>query len=451
MDGRLVVATECPTCGAPLDFTEGSNAVRCGHCGANLLVTGRKQVLSYYLAPKIEPRDATLRVAAACREQGRAYRVVGAERYFLPYYRLTGQDLRWEAGTPAHEASGAALALAEDGTGARLGRIRDADTPPSELRDRYVDKSFPACSVGWGLYSLGVRASVLRLRLYSAEVLATLGHVVAADVGPDEARARGIMTVGVKARILYRHVLGEQLSLVYFPFCVVELAGAGATRLAIVDGVSGSIVSLDADARVADVLRRAPGDEQATVGFRPLVCPNCGWDLPVRPDDAVFYCGSCTSAFQIVGHELQRVRFAVASPAGTAGRDAVRYLPLWVLRHGADARPPGRFLVPAFRFRRLKILVDLTRDLSRREWSYDATDAGECELHGCYYDQDDAARLAEIAYPGLALDVDRAIEELAASPLAFAEHSLTWFPFRREAGALRDPFTGRAVDERLLL
>ena len=51
MTSHLVVSTECPLCGAPLDFTEGSNAVQCLHCRSNLLVTGRKQVLSYYVAP----------------------------------------------------------------------------------------------------------------------------------------------------------------------------------------------------------------------------------------------------------------------------------------------------------------------------------------------------------------------------------------------------------------
>ena len=57
MDRRLVVSTECPTCGAPLDFKEGSNAVRCQYCRSNLLITGRKHVLSYYVKPKVHPHN----------------------------------------------------------------------------------------------------------------------------------------------------------------------------------------------------------------------------------------------------------------------------------------------------------------------------------------------------------------------------------------------------------
>src|SRR5512139_2206131 len=96
MINRLVVSTECPTCSAPLDFEEGSNVVRCQHCRANLLVTGRKQALSYYIAPKIDGRQAATRVMFAHSEAGQRGRVVKAQLYFVPYYRLTGHDLRWE-------------------------------------------------------------------------------------------------------------------------------------------------------------------------------------------------------------------------------------------------------------------------------------------------------------------------------------------------------------------
>jgi LSD1 subclass zinc finger protein len=63
---QVVVSTECPTCSGPLDFSEGTNAIRCPSCGSTLLVTGRKQVLTYWVAPKIRAD-----VAGAAARTGR--------------------------------------------------------------------------------------------------------------------------------------------------------------------------------------------------------------------------------------------------------------------------------------------------------------------------------------------------------------------------------------------
>ena len=96
MTSHLVVSTECPLCGAPLDFTEGSNAVQCLHCQSNLLVTGRKQLLSYYVAPKIDAHRAMSRLTAAQLQRDTVFQFVKSQLYFIPYYRLTGHDFRWE-------------------------------------------------------------------------------------------------------------------------------------------------------------------------------------------------------------------------------------------------------------------------------------------------------------------------------------------------------------------
>ncbi|MGH7374380.1 MAG: zinc finger domain-containing protein, partial [Candidatus Rokuibacteriota bacterium] len=89
---QVVVSTECPTCGGPLDFSEGANAIRCPSCGSTLLVTGRKQVLSYWVAPKVKAE-----VAGAAARTGRLEaRVARAQLFFVPFYRLTGHDFQWQ-------------------------------------------------------------------------------------------------------------------------------------------------------------------------------------------------------------------------------------------------------------------------------------------------------------------------------------------------------------------
>jgi len=469
MQKRLVVSTECPTCAAPLDFQEGSNAVRCEYCRSNLLVTGRKQVLSYYVEPKIEPRTAARNAWVAARERGWRCRAVRWERYFVPYYRLVGHDLRWERNQPEprlHDqteesdlrltysainlAVTAGLATAAPSALKNLSEEGGGGT----LRDRYVDKNFLAADLkDAGLYSLGVRLSVLKLRLFSSAAVGGLGHVVAPTLAPDAALTQGMNTVALEAGILQRKVIGRVLSVVYYPLCVVELERGDKNLLGIVDGVSGSVARLGAQPSLCEALQRRPTGEPPCVGFRPLACPNCGWDLPVEADFVIFFCSSCERAWEIVASDLHRVAHTIADVPTPAGADAsapARFLPFWVLESAERDQGPTRFYVPAFRYRRLKILVDLARDMSGKERTYTSYQGKTPALHGCYYDQEDAVSLAEVTYPGLSSFPERTIERLRDDPLSLSGASLTWFPFRPEANSLRDPFTRRAISKRLL-
>lgn len=465
MERRLVVSTECPTCAAPLDFEEGSNAVHCEYCRSNLLVTGRKQILSYYVDPEIEPRDAARSAWQGCRERDVRTRATRWERYFLPYYRFVGHDLRWERRSDSLERTAAsnanlrrALALLDPDYAHVLTRPSPHEEeihPQSELRDRYVDKNFIACSLpAVGLHSLGVKLSVLRLRLFRRDVLATLGRTVAVDLSPDVAMSQGMETVTLSTDILYRKVLGRLLSVVFYPFCVVEQHGPNGPFLSIVDGVSGAIVNLNVPLALREKLERPPSGDLPSVGFRPLACPNCGWDLPVNPDHIVFFCNSCEQAWEIEGTDLRRVEYQVAdvpAPDVAASSGSFTYLPFWVLESEPDAKLPPDFFIPAFRYRRLKVLADLARDMSRRERSYAVRRRDRFQLHGCYYDRDDALGLAELAYAGLSSFPERTLQRLEEEPLSFSSTTLTWMPFQPEGRSLRDPFSRRAISAALLL
>src|SRR6185295_16496893 len=149
-----IVSTECPSCGAPLDFGEGSNAVHCQHCDSHLLVTGRTQLLSYAIAPKIDAREAARAAAYACEAAGRPGRVREAALWLVPYYRMTGHDLRWEWTVTKREQQ----EKVDDSEARLLARVMPhgmpvgLPSPDSELRqlqlcDRYIEKSFLACQV----------------------------------------------------------------------------------------------------------------------------------------------------------------------------------------------------------------------------------------------------------------------------------------------------------------
>lgn len=467
MINRLVVSTECPACGAPLDFEEGSNAVCCRHCRSNLLVTGRKQVLSYCLSSKVDGRYAATQVMFAHRDAGRRGRVVKAQLYFVPYYRLTGHDLRWERAGLEDGTEGGSFRnrwalrdLLGDATlqvshgdavacPSRSGE-RDAAEWRIELRDRYVEKSLVACQLGSaGLLSLGIKPAVLQLELFRRGAAGQEFRVVAADMSPETAEREGLKAVSVR-RTLYRTVIGRVLSIVYHPYWVVEVDRGRTTVLTVVDAVTDDVVKLDCPVSLYDVLDRAPQAEMQVAAFRPMACPNCGWDLPVRPNDVIFRCAPCGGAWQITGSDLRPEPYQTADVPSGEGSEPITYLPFWVLDAHPGRLPPQRFLVPAFRYRRLKFLVDLARALVKKSCAYSLTQEERTSEYGCFYDQDDALRLAEFVYAGLDATPSERIRMLEGKQVAFGTPVLTWFPYRLRHEALIDPFTGRAFYQAML-
>lgn len=231
MTERIVVETKCPQCGAPLDFSEATHAVRCGHCRTALLVTGRKQLLSFWIRPRIG-REAAIEAAVPG-----AATAAEAHLVFLPYYRFTADDLLWKAReravAPREKAPMLLMAPSpydfedpdtraerdvdmmfglveaafssidwmidrvEDAAAALVGKSvpeeREEEIPPvrvsakpaapgeakvtsavdwgdAELDGRRLERNFLALAISRpALFSIGVRASVLRLELFHRE------------------------------------------------------------------------------------------------------------------------------------------------------------------------------------------------------------------------------------------------------------------------------------------
>jgi LSD1 subclass zinc finger protein len=479
---EAVVSTECPSCGAPLDFAHGANAIRCRHCRSNLLVTGHRQVLSYQIDPQGDGKAAADRVRAAL---GPGSVRLGAPRlYFVPYYRLTGHEFRWVrpaapppergasigdafvAGAPADDHLTDDLLSALDWASALVARLLDVPAAPVSasrspamlpvapgglsqplvFQDRYVDRSFLALDLPeLGVPSLGVRASVLPLRLARPSAPESRGHLVAVEMAADVAVGLGMQPPEAHA-IVHRTVIGRMLSIIHFPFWIVPLDEGAGSRLAVVDGVAESVVKVDASPSLLARLERLAPAVPETLGFRPLVCPNCGWDLPVRPDDVIFFCRSCGRTWQLHGAELHGIAADVADvPAARPGAP-VKYLPCWILDASEDGRPGRRFFAPAFRYQRLKLLNDLGRRLSSRQPTWSKLAGEPPDLEGGHYDVEDAALLAR--FIGLAPGLPGGD---APGNITVTAATVTWFPFAVENRELLDPFTGLALPEPLLL
>jgi hypothetical protein len=519
---RLLVSTECPSCGAVLDFSEGSTAVTCGHCRSNLLVTGKGQILSYSVAHRLDEKRAVALATMAQRNLGKNdFRILKSQMYFLPYYRLTGQDFEWEE-PPAKpvqeeepsmeeafdadseirgglqikdissvfEAAGELLDIflkkpfrrsnTQDSAPERMfsqeGRspMPTGKTTPERsryvqngnealyrprslyekgevvLNDRYVEKNFLACDLqGTGIYSLGIRPAVLKLELFRKEALGEAGRLVGPTVAPDTALEVGLRTATNNA-LLYRQVIGKVLSVIYFPFWVIETESGSEMSLTIIDAVAQTVIKPDVSPAIYAVLDRQFADNPQVIGFRPLTCPNCGWDLPVRPDDSVFFCGTCKKAWEICERELCEINFEIAGMSNGKPSDMIQYLPFWIIACRSATEKPFRYYIPAFRYRRLKLLLDLALCLTRTQPDFPRVEAVVQNLSGCYYDSRDAATLAKFAELALKADDIDTYKACGLDDLPVTGATLIWLPFEIKGTYLLSPFAKISIPQNLL-
>lgn len=409
---RLAVAAACPACAAPLDFVEGASCARCGHCGTRLLLPGRRHVLTYHVIPQCDAARSLVTARAASP---------GAHRptlSFLPYYRFTADELRWQ--WPMRPGP--------------TGLEPDCAADP-ELAERAVARTFLGCRWdGLDLYSIGARAAALRLALFRPDALPDGARVVVPQMSAAAAIAHALRLVdrGVAQRALVCQMLG----LVYFPFWIVPLGTAERCRFAVVDGVTGRLATADGPPPLLEALVDPPAREAVALGLRPLLCPNCGWDLPDDPDQVLFVCSRCTRVWELRDERLAPLAAAVVPPPAGSG-STVQHLPMWIV-DAADAPPLlRRIVVPAFRHRVLRLQLVLAAQMTRRRLELPSAEGAPAAPSGGYFNRDDALALARFVAAG--------IDREAAARLDLAPPRLVWWPFERLPGSVREPVTRFAL------
>ena len=259
-------------------------------------------------------------------------------------------------------------------------------------------------------------------------MLGSLGKIVQANIKPQDALLHG-MRAGRKQAISNRKVIGRMLSVLYFPFWVMELKQGDKNCLAIIDAVSQAVITLAATPALYETLDQEVEADPHVIGFRPLTCPNCGWDHPIRPDNVIFYCSSCEKTWQILGNCLYEVSFQIARMAQAEKDKQFKYLPFWVLEGNSDENDPSRLFLPAFRYRQLKFLSDLAIRISRKQPSYSVLTENLPEVQGCFYDQEDAVMLAQFSQVGMAPRPLEKIKAIQENNFSMTDATLTWFPY----------------------
>jgi hypothetical protein len=182
-----------------------------------------------------------------------------------------------------------------------------------EVSGRIADASRLAVAAPGLPASLGLRPQVLRLRFVNPD---TAGRFVAPDLAAPEAIP---LPKAMPRDHFYRGYIGETVSLIHAPYYLRDET--------LFDGILGRPVCA-CRAAERDRLSAAPPAPADKVGFVPVLCPHCGWDMEGERDSLVLICRNCDSAWHCPEQAFEPVAFSILSPPPGSG-DIALYLPFW--------------------------------------------------------------------------------------------------------------------------
>jgi hypothetical protein len=273
----------CPQCGGPVNLKAGDPLLSCSFCKTSL-----------YMVPK-GPLRYILPVKDGLTTQ-REERLL-----YLPYWRFRG--LRY--------------------------RVFDQRRVNGSLLDVTVT-AFPSIDTG---SSLGIRPQVATL-----DLAINRNHL-----SPPQKNAKEALYIAEKRllqfekdKALFERFIGETQCLIYAPFILKEFAGR---ERCILKGVWGICPEQEIEkSDIAALLKALDGpSQQGPLHFLPLICPECGYNLPAASGAVALLCQNCSRAWWVKRGRFSPLAYE-ALKVSASSKD-LSFLPFWHLTMGLSGLP----------------------------------------------------------------------------------------------------------------
>ncbi len=233
----------CPQCGAEVDLDVGDPLMQCEFCRTKLYMKPRDGFFSYILPPFSKFKDLDSIV-------------------FLPYWRFKG--------------------------------FRFCLTREGSIKTTHVDSTLPAAKELLRLPSLGVAARVASMHLNTGRVP---GLKSLAPPATFLKRLNSMIEEGLRDHPISSFILGQIISIILAPFQVIEGAEEGdMIGIRPVWRQGGGITKVKHE-YIKPFLEQENQQEnfkkKEPIDFLPLICPECGSDLPAISMASVPFCKYC--------------------------------------------------------------------------------------------------------------------------------------------------------------
>jgi LSD1 subclass zinc finger protein len=462
---RLKVTVSCPSCGAPFQLLEGANVARCSYCDLPLLIRSQKNILRYYLEPKLKERSISFLVDRYKKEsrQSLPKRIDETRLFFLPFWRFNAQAFY-------------AVNKQPDFLSSPLHPDEKEET--EEIRTKDWDINFTAhMTNNLGISTLGMRPDWLNLKLLTEKTyMEEKGEILQLEIDSGSAKRRALKSLefylerkkSPEDELILR-LVEEHLSLIYFPLWLVNFITSQGKFHLVIDGITKR--TLKEDSGYFD-LRDKKGDEVEK--FHPLKmvphrCPNCGWDLPVASFHVVFPCGNCKRIWQIHQGTYRQITGEIArakEEPQIASSESLICHPLWVFEMRLQKEESSSierifkvlpsevglfgikdkstlflFYIPAFEMKNLYKIPDVGLAFIRTQPDLETDSPKGEKLKGVFISEDDAKKIAELLWLNLiSRKANLDLNDLK-NP-TFKNGRIIWCPFYRDGTFLQDAIIG---------
>jgi hypothetical protein len=277
------IEQQCPQCGAPIILDEADRILSCKFCRTRVYLAS-EDFFRFYIPPA----------------QG-----ISETVYFIPYWRIKGLSYTIEEKEMNIEHQGPLLSYSISSN------IKEMD-----ISNKYLDINFLCLDSKLLPHSLGLRPQAMKMKFMGSNENEGKFLRYSSTLRDNLINNYQTRTGGLHKAIF----IGETASVIYSPvYCA---------NGRVYDAVLKKPLDLQTkDAEVEQALISTP-DEKWHVEFFPLLCPNCGADLPGEKNALIVFCSNCNSAWNPSNKKFTKVEFATWQEKG----DDITYLPFWQLK-----------------------------------------------------------------------------------------------------------------------
>jgi ribosomal protein L37AE/L43A len=303
-DYRLIY--NCPGCGKPSKTPEGALTNRCEYCGLVVRIGAPRRVLKYFYPSKIDQYGARMAADRYLKNKNLPLteNIIKTNFYYLPFYRFRGMALDYLA--PAIEM----VEVSE-------GSVMPVKSKPA-LKGKDFDVTVSAfASDQFKLATLGIRPKATPLYAFSRDELSEEAIIVGSNITPSQAEKQAMelhknnISLYNKSEPICSAMIGEQISVIYFPVWAVIHEKEGRLNTVFVDALAKRGYNQTAGGFEYD---GSKSTERNSYFIKPMKhqCPNCGADLQEKHFSLFYPCRNCDRAFIINSDGYREIKCLTA-------------------------------------------------------------------------------------------------------------------------------------------
>jgi hypothetical protein len=413
-------ASFCPQCGGRVSMEAGDPVLVCGFCRTALHILPFI-ALRYMLPMQIKPSS-------------------GSHTFYVPYWRFKG--IRYRV---MHDKIDAF--------------VMDATWLAIDDLHGVIDNT------------LGIKPQAMPLVLSMDASTLALPDV---DIKTGFMHLENKMEKWLNGTPLFNRFVGESVCLIYIPF-EIRTDSPGKTVIKNLC-IPGKPISLDPDPGRNIKTRLARPSTGRPVRFLPLICPECGHDLPRSGGAVIVRCRFCGKAWEISGGRYENRSFHHI-PAPRHLKEKTSYIPFWQITMTLDGFParnrkefkrliisyqkipdtweqePVTMIIPAVKLNpslMLRVARGLTLFSGKRPEPLAPRRTGECQAESATISADEAAKAAKVIMADLFQKRKKLAGLIPETKISINGTRLTYLPFIRKGLDLAECYSGQALPAKAL-